>query len=57
MKEIDLDVKTSFLRASSPSHRLITSLPCKVETDKGDAKFDKETEILSVVLTIIPAYK
>ena len=54
MKDLDLDVTKSRIKAESKTHRLFTYLPVTVDKDKGNAKFDKAKEVLTVTLPIVP---
>jgi hypothetical protein len=53
MKELDLDVTKNRIRAESKTLKLFTYLPVNVDHDKGNAKFDKDKEVLTVTLPII----
>lgn len=56
MKELDLDVTKNRLKASSKTHNLFTYLPVNVDSENGNAKFDKEKEVLTITLPIISEY-
>ena len=53
MKDLDLDVTKNRIKAESRTLRLFTYLPMPVDKDKGSAKFDKDTHVLTVTLPII----
>jgi hypothetical protein len=53
MKDLDLDVTKNRIKAESKTHKLFTYLPVCVDKDKGQAKFDKAKEVLSVTLPIV----
>mmetsp|Transcript_15196 Transcript_15196/g.41167 ORF Transcript_15196/g.41167 Transcript_15196/m.41167 type:complete len:191 (+) Transcript_15196:2236-2808(+) len=50
ISELDLDVKSTFLKLSSVKYKLSIYLPNKVDEDKGKAKWDSKQHILSVTL-------
>jgi HSP20 family molecular chaperone IbpA len=52
MSDIDLDVTKNMLKAESNEYKLRLYLPQRVDPDKGDAKFDSATFILTVTLPI-----
>lgn len=56
MKELDLNVTTNRIIASSKTHRLFTYLPLNVDENNGKAQFDPKKEVLTVTLPIIPDY-
>ena len=53
MKDLDLDVTKNRIKAESKTHRLFTYLPVSVDKDKGNARFDKAKEVLTVELPIV----
>mmetsp|Transcript_4209 Transcript_4209/g.11869 ORF Transcript_4209/g.11869 Transcript_4209/m.11869 type:complete len:213 (-) Transcript_4209:100-738(-) len=52
LKDISLDVLTDRLLLQAPKHRLNVALPHKVKKDSGNAKWDKLTGVLSVVIPV-----
>ena len=53
MRDLDLDVTKSRIRAESKTFKLFTYLPVSVDHDKGNAKFDTKKCVLTVVVPII----
>ncbi|KXZ54824.1 hypothetical protein GPECTOR_4g895 [Gonium pectorale] len=51
--ELDLDVKDTYLKLSSPQYKLSIHLPHKVDGERGKAKWDPAKKTLSVTLRII----
>lgn len=51
--EIDLDVKDTYLKLSSPHYKLSIYLPHKVDGEKGKAKWDGKAKVLSISVPII----
>ena len=52
MRDLDLDVTKTRLKASSKTLRLFIYLPVEVLDAKGSAKFDKDRELLVITLPI-----
>lgn len=52
MKDLDLDVTRHRIKASSRTHHLFTYFPVTVEAEQGNAKFDKQKEVLTITLPI-----
>merc|ERR1712187_1081708 len=52
LKEITLDVLEDRLLLQAPKYRLNVALPHRVKKDSGDAKWDKLSGVLSVVVPI-----
>jgi hypothetical protein len=52
MKDLDLDVTRHRIKASSKTHHLFTYFPVTVEAEQGNAKFDKQKEVLTITLPI-----
>ncbi len=53
---MDLDVRPTFLRATTKTHKLFTHLPRKVDAVGGKARFDRLIESLIIELAILPDY-
>jgi len=53
LKDLDVDLKPTRIRAESKDLRLFTYLPVTVAADKGEAKFDSTKNILTVTAPII----
>ncbi|GIL55027.1 hypothetical protein Vafri_10693 [Volvox africanus] len=51
--ELDLDVKDTYLKLSSPHYKLSIHLPHKVDGERGKAKWDASKKVLSVTLRIV----
>ncbi|PNW80932.1 hypothetical protein CHLRE_07g335800v5 [Chlamydomonas reinhardtii] len=51
--ELDLDVKDTYLKLSSPQYKLSIHLPHKVDGERGKAKWDSTKKVLSITLRII----
>ncbi|PNH07605.1 hypothetical protein TSOC_005946 [Tetrabaena socialis] len=51
--ELDLDVKNTTLKLSSPRYKLSIHLPHKVDGERGKAKWDAGKKVLSVTLRIL----
>lgn len=56
LKDLDLDVTKDRIKVSSRTHKLFTYLPVSVCESKGQAKFDKIKEVLTVTLPIEHEY-
>lgn len=53
LKDLDVDLKPTRIRAESKTLRLFTYLPVTVAADKGEAKFDSGKSILTVTVPIV----
>jgi hypothetical protein len=53
LKELDVDVTKTSIKAESKTHFLFTYLPVEVDGDKGDAKFDPKKQVLTITVPII----
>mmetsp|Transcript_9796 Transcript_9796/g.16835 ORF Transcript_9796/g.16835 Transcript_9796/m.16835 type:complete len:196 (+) Transcript_9796:242-829(+) len=53
MAELDLDVQKTYIRLESPLYKLAVYLPHEVDEERGNAKWDKTKEALSISLPII----
>ncbi|GLC41616.1 hypothetical protein PLESTB_000696100 [Pleodorina starrii] len=51
--ELDLDVKDTYLKLSSPHYKLSIHLPHKVDGERGKAKWDASKKVLSITLRIV----
>ncbi|KAG2490866.1 hypothetical protein HYH03_010784 [Edaphochlamys debaryana] len=51
--ELDLDVKDTYLKLSSPRYKLSIHLPHKVDGERGKAKWDSAKKVLAITLRII----
>ena len=55
-KDIDLDVKDKYLICKCPKYQLLLQLPHKVDSNKGNAKWDAKKEQLEVTLPLQREY-
>jgi hypothetical protein len=53
MKDLDLDVTKERIKVESRTMKLFTYLPCIVDADNGNAKYDTKKSVLTVTLPII----
>eukprot|EP00899_Mesostigma_viride_P014880 jgi/Mesvir1/23393/Mv21088-RA.1 len=53
LKEIDLDVHKNHVHVSTPSFLLSTYLPHNVDDKRGKAQWDKDKNVLTVMMPII----
>lgn len=55
LADLDLDVRPTFVRVQAPRYKLKAYLPATVDEKRGKATWDKEAEMLTVSLPVIPA--
>ena len=53
LADIDLDVRSTFVRLRAPRYKLKAHLPDKVDDQKGNAKWDGASMVLTVTLPIV----
>lgn len=53
LADLDLDVRSTFVRLQAPGYKLKAWLPERVDETRGKAQWDKEREMLTVTLPVV----
>mmetsp|Transcript_68779 Transcript_68779/g.217524 ORF Transcript_68779/g.217524 Transcript_68779/m.217524 type:complete len:97 (-) Transcript_68779:45-335(-) len=53
MKDLDLEVQSTYLKLQTAQYKLNLYLPNKVDEKRGNAKWDSKTEELNIYMPII----